>query len=421
MKTSNCFIGFYNFKNTGGIIVKTLNRMLTLFMAGMFIVAASYKANAQITVIDEKTVMVEARGMIDGIKKKKKREGLAFNKAKENAVLMVINDMLRDNDEVAAFERVKNDILAASDTYILHASYVHKENYDKPAYQTTVVLNVRINRDLLQKELIKQGIIAAASDVRKELDRFAIMPYLDIAGSSEEALKYKELFYTRVRVFFEDQNIPTVGEEEARAIETDEEMLALIKGSASAEGEEDPALQIARNTPADIFIKITAQVESGTYAGNVTKKVILTVGAYNVMTGEFIGSGQGFSEPMALSSEGASVGAGVDQAMNSAMTRVMDRVTSFWRDYVKDGRPIKLVFTDFTFDDNRWVRKALKEIAKDQKRLKAAGNISEYMVWYDGNAEDLMYELYDVFMDNNVPLSEDPILISNTIRFYRSK
>jgi hypothetical protein len=406
---------------TGGIIVKTLNRMLAIVLASMFIVAGSHKAQAQITVLDEKTVKVEARGMIDGIKSKKKREGLAFKKAKENAVLMVVNDMLREADEVAAFEKIKEEFLEASDTYIQHASYKHKANYDKPAYQTTVVLDVRIDRDLLQKELIKRGIIAAAADVRKELDRFAIMPYLDVAGSSDEALKYKELFYTRVRVFFEDQNIPTVGQDEAMAIEMDEEMLAMAKGSAGKEGEEDPALQIARNTPADIFIKITATVESGTYAGNVTKKVILTVGAYNVMTGEFIGSGQGFSEPMALSSEGASVGAGIDQAMNSAMTRVMDRVTSFWRDYVKDGRPIKLVFTDFTFEDTRWIRKSLQELAKDQKRLKAAGNVSEYMVWYDGSAEDLMYELYDVFVDNNVPQAEDPVLISNTIRFYRQK
>jgi len=401
--------------------VKTLNRMLAVMLASMFIVAGSQKAQAQITVVDEKTVEVDARGMVDGIKSKKKREGLAFKKAKANAVLMVVNDMLRDSDEKAAFEKIKEEFLENSDLFIMHASYRHKENYDKPAYQTTVTLKVRINRDVLQQELVARGIIAAASDVRKELDRFAIMPYLDVAGSSAEALKYKELFYTRVRVFFEDQNIPTVGQDEAMAVEADEEMLAMIKGSAGAEGEEDPALQIARNTPADIFIKITAQVESGTYAGNVTKKVILTVGAYNVMTGEFIGSGQGFSEPMALSSEGASVGAGIDQAMNSAMTRVMDRVTSFWRDYVKDGRPIKLVFTDFTFDDTRWIRKSLQELAKDQKRLKAAGNVSEYMVWYDGSAEDLMYELYDVFVDNNVPQAEDPVLISNTIRFYRQK
>jgi len=196
-------------------------------------------------------------------------------------------------------------------------------------------------------------------------------------------------------------------------------MLAMIKGSAGQEGEEDPALQIARNTPADIFIKITARIETGDYRGNTTKKVVLTVGAYTVMTGEFIGSGQGMSEPLALSSDGASVGAGIDQAMNQAMTRVMDRLTSFWRDYTKNGRPIKLVFTDFSFGDIRWVREALQVIASDQKRLKAAGNVSEYMVWYEGSAEDLMYELYDVLMAHDVPLSEDPVMISNTIRFYR--
>jgi len=140
-----------------------------------------------------------------------------------------------------------------------------------------------------------------------------------------------------------------------------------------------------------------------------------------VMTGEFIGSSEGMSEPLALSSEGASVGAGIDQAMNQAMTKVMDRLTSFWRDYTKNGRPIKLIFTDFSFADIRWVREALGTLANDQKRLKAAGNVSEYMVWYNGTPEDLMYQIYDVFSAHQIALAEDPVMISNTIRFYRKQ
>ncbi|MCB2200581.1 hypothetical protein KQI63_14345 [bacterium] len=397
-------------------------RTLALVLAGLLLTGGAIKASAQsIEVLDEKTVRVESRGMVEGIKKKKEREALAFKKAKENAILIVINDMLRSPDEKEAFEKVKDQIMSDTDLFVQHATYLEKSNYDKPIYQTTVRLHVTIIRDVLQQKLVALKVISSAADVRKELDRFTIMPYLDLANSSPDAAKYKELFYTRVRVFFQDQGIPTIGQDEIAAIESDEQVVAMSKSSSGEEGQEDLVLQMARNTPADVFIKISAQIESGSYGGATTKKVILTVGAYNAMTGEFIGSGQGFSEPMALSSDGASVGAGIDQAMNNAMTRVMDSVTSFWRDYTKNGRPVKLIFTDFSFGDMRWVRDALKDLAKDQKRLKAAGNVDEYMVWYDGSAEDLMYSIYDVFAANDVKLSGDPEMVSNTIRFYRAQ
>ncbi len=389
-------------------------------LAGLLLLPARMIAQ-EIRVVDEKTVVVRAQGMSENIKSKKKRESIAFDDARQKAVLLLVNDMLRQSGEKQAFEKVKDQFLADANSFIMNAHYVRKENYDKPIYQTTVTLDVTINRDLVQQKLIALGIIKAAEEVRKELDRFTIMPYLDIANSDAEALKYKDLFYTRVRVFFEDQNIPTVGQDEVAALESDEEMLSTLKSSAGKEGEEDPALQMARNTPADIFVKITARIETGSYKGNTTKKVVLTVGAYNVMTGEFIGSSEGMSEPLALSSEGASVGAGIDQAMNQAMTKVMDRLTSFWRDYTKNGRPIKLIFTDFSFADIRWVREALGTLANDQKRLKAAGNVSEYMVWYNGTPEDLMYQIYDVFSAHQIALAEDPVMISNTIRFYRKQ
>lgn len=397
-------------------------RFLSLLLAGILVSGGIRQAAAQeIKVLDEKTVMVNARGMAEGIKNKKEREAVAFKKAKENAVLIVINDMLRSPDEKAAFDKVKDQILGDADLYIQHASYANKSNYDKPIYQTTVELEVTIIKDVLQQKLVSLGVISSAAETRKELDRFTIMPYLDVANSSPEAAKYKDLFYTRVRIWFQDQGIPTVGEDEIKAIESDEQVLAMAKSSSGEEGQEDLVLQLARNTPADIFIKIVAQIETGSYGGATTKKVILTVGAYNALTGEFIGSGQGFSEPLALSSEGASVGAGIDQAMNNAMNDAMDSITSFWRDYTKNGRPIKLIFTDFSFGDMRWVRDALKDLATDQKRLKAAGNVDEYMVWYKGSPEDLMYQLYDVFAAHNVPLKGDPEMVANTIRFYHTQ
>ncbi len=390
-------------------------RILAATLALALVAGLAPRARAQIEVIDEKLVRVTASGHAEK-GRRKTRERNARDMALRNAVEQVVNDLLRDAVEREAFANVQGDFYQDVNRYIQDYSFKKKNDDNK---RMNVVLSVVVNKDLIQQTLVQLGVIQAAKEARRELDRFTIMPYLDEANSSPEALKYKELFYTRVRVFFEDQGIPTVGQEEVAAAESDEEYLAKVKGSVGEAGDEDPALMVARNTPADILVKITATIETGSYGGAVTKKVILTIGAYTVMTGEFIGSGDGFSEPLALSSESASVAAGIDQAMNNAMSRVMDRISSFWRDFVKEGRPIKLIFTDFDFGDIRWVRDALKTLVNDQKRLKAAGNVSEFMVWYDGSAEDLMYTLYDVFQEHDVPLAEDPVLISNTIRFYK--
>ncbi len=396
---------------------KKINRLFTLALALIFLTGLAPRSQAQIKVIDEKTVRVTGSGMAEK-GRQKKREQRARDAAMANAIEQVVNSIIRDQVERDAYEQVKDEFLSNYLQYVIDYKFKRKNTNNK---MTNVLLEVVVNKDLIQQNLINLGVISAAKDVRKELDRFTIMPYLDTGGSSAEALKYKELFYTRVRVFFEDQGISTIGQDEVMAVEADEEMLAKLKSSTAEEGEEDPALQIARNTPADIFVKITTQIETGKYGGATTKKVILTIGAYMVMTGEFIGSGDGFSEPLALSSDGASVAAGIDQAMNNAMGKVMDRIQSFWRDFVKEGRPIKIILTDFGFSEVGQLRNWLQETANDQKRLKAAGNVSEYMVWFDGSAEDLMYELYEYFMDQSIPLKEDPSMISNTIRFFREK
>jgi len=397
-----------------------VKQTLMMVLAAIVMFGGLGEAMAQVEMLDERTAIVTARGIAEGQKKKKDREAIAFDKAINNAVIMVVNDMLRESDERDRFSLIQDQILEDRDQVVLNYSYLSKNNYDKPHYKTTITLEVRINRDMLRQMLIDWNVIASADDVREELDRFSIMPYIDTANSDPEALEYKDLFYTRVRVFFEDQNIPTIGLDEATALEADEQFVTLQKSSTGDEGVEDAILQISRATPADVFVKITPRIETGAYGGATTKKVILSIGAYSAMTGEFIGSNQGFSEPLAMSSDGASVGAAIDQAMNAAMPRVMDVITSFWREYAENGRPVKLIFTDFNFAEVREIKDALEDLTNDQKRLKGAGNVTEYMVWYDGDVEDLMFEVYDVMRAFNMPLAEDPAMVSNSIRFYRA-
>ncbi len=394
--------------------MKKILNLLTITIVLIFSLSLAPEATGQIEVINEKRVKVTAFGKSNKGRKKTRIEN-ATRDALYNAVEQVVDELIRDQEEKVEYNKIKSELFG--DPYKWVSDHKITKSYREGKYHH-VGLWAIVNKSNLEQKLVGMGLITHAKDTRKALDRFTIMPYLDLSQSDREAIEWKELFYTRVRMFFEEKGIPTVGQDEIMAAEGDEEMLARLKSSTAEEDEEDPALQIARNTPADIFVKIVGKIETGDYRGNKTKKVVITVGAYTVMTGEFIGSGQGFSEPLALSSEGASVAAGIDQAMNSGMTTLMDRMTMFWREFIKEGRPIKLIFTDFNFGEIGQIREILQGMCNDQKRLKGAGNVTEYMVWYDGSPEDLMYEFYDAAQLQG-KLKEDPSLISNTIRFYR--
>ncbi|MBD3165220.1 hypothetical protein GF324_01335 [bacterium] len=387
-----------------------MSRLLSLIVAFGVLLTGAVVTNGQITVIDERTVKVEARGHAEKGGRKKKQAD-AREDAIRNAIQMVVNDLIRDPEVAARFEQVKSDFYADYEMFMLDYEILRKTEEGK---RLNLHVAVTLNKDLINQKLVQLQVIESAKDMRKELDRFTIMPYLDLEQSSPEAEEWKELFYTRFRVFFEDKGIPTVGQEEVMAAEKDESFLAELQGS---EGEEDPALILARNTPADIFVKIVGKIEKGSYAGTETYKVILTVGAYAVLTGEFIGSNNGFSQPMALSSPGASISAGIDEAMNNTMPKVLERMTNFWRDFVAEGRPIKVLFTNFGFKEKRDIKEALETLTNDQKLLKSAGNVIEYMVWYDDSPEDLMYELYDMIGMDQIGLARDPQVISSTVRF----
>ncbi len=373
------------------------------------------KAMAQIEVIDERTVRVQGRGWSDEGRRDTKLAN-ARRMAFREAVELVVRDLLRDQTELSAFENIRSDFFSNVDHYVVDYNIVR--NWEE-GRRLNVEVSCVIRRDVISQELTAQGVLQSARETHRELDRFTIMPYVDFDNSSPEAYEFRETFYTRFRVFFEDLGIPTIGQEEAQMAEGDEEYLARMQSSTAETGQEDPALVLARNTPADIFVKITARIEHGQYGGAQTRKVVLTIGAYAVLTGEFIGSNDGMSEPYALSSPGASIAAGIDEAMNNAMPRVIDRMTAFWRDFARNGRPVKLIFLDFGFREKRALRDALQELTNEQRLIRDAGNLLEYMVWYDGSVDDLMYDLYDTAEMETMGLARDPQLISNTIRFQK--
>jgi len=368
---------------------------------------------SQIQYKDEKTVSVIAQGWGKGV-------GDTKLSAMKTGVEIVINDMLSTQEEKEKFKAQQEALFSEVEKYIFDYRIKRKISgkgvHNGEKYKIAMTLELNINRDELRKNLEDRGIIEKANDLRKQLDNFTLMPYVDEEKSSRAFTLRKDLVYAQIGSFLQGQHIPFIGEEEIKKIEADEEMIALERSSSAEKGEEDLFLQLARNTKADFYIKVIGHVDEVIVERVDCYKVSISITVYTVMTGENIASQSGFSRPLSLSSADVSISAGIEEAVNSAMPDIMNKLFFFWKDYVKEGRPYKLVFYDYNFSEFAEIRRVLKEMVSQVKLLQRAGNVASFLVWYNGPLDELLFEIPAKI---ELKLKEDPVILGNTLRFFR--
>lgn len=367
---------------------------------------------------DEKHVLVVARGW------GKKVSGTKLN-AERNGVESLVNDMLTTEEERANFRDKKKMVLAEADKYVQNYRIKQKikqsGKHRGKKYKLIMTLELKINKEELRKDLVTYGIILSSKALKESLDNFTIMPFVDEKKSSPEFSEKKDQVYARIGSYLQNQDISYIGEEEIRNIQANEELIALDRSSSADMGEEDLLLQLARNTKADFYIKVVGIVEESYTHGNAGYKTGIAITAYTVMTGETIASQTGHSPAYSLSSRGTSVSAGIEKAVDGAMHDIINNMRRFWKNYIKDGKPYKLIFYDFSFNELRKIRNMLKEMNPDGrlKMDKKAGNMASFTIWYKGQKDDLLFEVPGRLDELRLPLKEDPDFIGNTIRFFR--
>jgi hypothetical protein len=368
---------------------------------------------SQIQYKDEKDVYVIAPGY-----------GIKVSDAKMDAmktgIEILIKDMLTTPEEKTKFQEQKENFLSEADKYVHNYKFKRKiqqkGKHHGKKYKIIVTLELLVNKEELRKTLEDFSIIQASKELRKQLDHFTLMPYVDEQKSARAFAVRKDMVYAKIGSFLQNQHIPFIGEEEIKNIEANEEIIALEKSSSADKGEEDLMLQLARNTNADFYIKVVGHVAETRVEGINCFKVSISITVYTVMTGENIASQTGYSRPLSLSSEDASISAGIEEAVNSTMHDIMDKLRLFWKDYVKEGRPYKLIFYDYDLSEFAKIRRVLKEMTPQVKLLKWVGNIASFIVWYNGAVDDLLFEIPGRIELN---LKENPTILGNTLRFFR--
>lgn len=389
-----------------------MKKVLTLLICILSIITVGF---SQIQYKDEKNVLVTVQGWGKAV-------GDTKLSAMQNGVETIVLDMLSTPEEKLKFQEQKEAFLAEAGKYVFDYSIkrkiLEKGIHDGEKYKMTMTLELLINKEELRKELENRTIIQTAKEMRKQLDNFTIMPYVDDQKSSNAFSIKKDLVYAKIGSFLQSQHIPFIGEEEIKNIEANEEIIALEKSASAASGEEDLLLQLARNTRADFYIKVVGHVDQTNVEGVSCFKVSISISVYTVMTAENIASQTGYSRPLSFSSEDASISAGIEEAVNSSMPDIMNKLFLFWKDYIKEGRPYKLVFYDYDFNEFAKIRRMLIEMSPQIKLLKKVGNIASFLVWYTGPLDELLFEVPGRIELN---LKEDPTILGNTLRFFRKE
>lgn len=379
----------------------------------LFVVSMVSLSFSQVMNRDEKTVSVIAQGW-------GKKVGDTRMNAMKSGVEIVVKEMLSTPEEKARFREQRNDVLAGVGKYVfdyrIKRKIKQKGKRGGKKYKMIMTLELSINKEQLRKDLEDRQIIRSFRELRRQLDHFTIMPYVDEQKSSRAFVVKKDLVYAKIGSFLQNRHIPFIGEEEIKKIEADEEIIALEKSASADTGEEDLMLQLARNTRADFYIKIVGHVEETAVETVTCFKVSISITVYTVMTGENIASQTGYGRPLSLSSPDASISAGIEEAVNGTMDDILAKLRLFWKDYVKEGRPYKLVFYDYAFSEFAGIRRVLKEMNSRVKLLKKVGNIASFMIWYNGPLDELLFEVPGRMELN---LKEDPAILGNTLRFFR--
>ncbi|MCP4155813.1 MAG: hypothetical protein GY757_49265 [bacterium] len=340
----------------------------------------------------------------------------------KRGVETVVLDMLTTTEEKQNFREKGKLILEDANKYIfdykIKRTIKEKGKLREKKYNWTMTLKLKIKIGELRKDLEFNGIILSSKELMKKLYNFKIMPYVDEKKSSPGFVSKKDIVYAKIGAYFQNHHIPFIGEEEIRKSESNEEIIALDKSFSANLGEEDLLLQLARNTRADFYIKIVGHIDETQFEGIAGVKTSISITIYTVMTAENIASQTGYSPSYSLSSRALSVSAGIEKAISSSMHDIINKMRLFWKDYAKGGRPYQVILYDYSLGEFARIRRVLKEMVTQIRLDKKVGNVTSFTVWYKKPLEELLFELPARVELNQ---KEDPIIIGNTVRFFRKE
>ncbi|MBC8491883.1 MAG: hypothetical protein H8D42_04920, partial [Candidatus Marinimicrobia bacterium] len=269
----------------------------------------------------------------------------ADNDAKKTAVWFVLfggsDPLLQTDNEKQAFEKIQEDFFKMDNVhrYISwEADYYDKRLKTDGGKMLKVEKTFKINKNLLEAELVKQSIITKSASIAESVGMPTIMVIPETTGDIAplELLKIDPDIKKGAEVI---ESYLTAKKYTVIVPEQQQVLLELTATQyALGRAAEDYSYLLALSIGSDVYISYNISIESRNLGSSVVKKAIVGCRAFETTTGRLLGTETGYSHERVAPNPVL-----IEEAMNDAINNVLSRITSYWKSDIKQGIQYKLI------------------------------------------------------------------------------
>jgi hypothetical protein len=383
--------------------------LITLFLLVTLAWGKSYFPRSNEAAFVETTepgiVMIKATGIgVDDENRKPKASELdksANLDARRAAVWFVLfggtDPLVRGDEERLLFEQNQRDFFQSKE--IVKFIAWEANYYDtrvRMGKKLKITKTFKINRRILNEELVKRGIIKSKDEIVQELGRPNIMvlpekkkdiSQLDLLKTEPNLKKAAEVIESYLSADGYEVVIP----------EQQETLQQMTSAQFAVSGlEDDYSYMLALSVGSDVYITYTVDISEQRVGTTKVKKASVGCRAYETTTARLLGSETGYSP-----SRNTSDAVLIEEAMKDAIDKVILRVFNYWENDMKNGIQYKMIIkvaTDFDELDAEDilfnVSDAVDAIAKDKKENVFADYTLDLNIWCDPQAYGSSTDIY---------------------------
>jgi len=353
-------------------------------------------------------ILVRAVGYGTGSKKAAELDEAANLDARKAALWGLLyggsDPLLSSDAERAAFDKIAEQFFKPDNLrqFVSWEADYYDTRLRVSDQKIKIEKSFKINRNLLQDYLVKQGVLPAIQSIAEIVGMPTIMvlpekidnrPPLELLRTEPNLKKGAEV----IESFLTARQFTVIVPEQQQALQD------LQSANFSLSGEsEDYSYLLALAIGSDIYINYNIKIESRKVGSATVKKGIVGCRAYETTTARLLGTETGFSQER----PGADAVV-IEEAMNDAISKVLDRVNNYWKTDLVRGIQYKLVVNINQSIDSQtaegivdyWAD-LVKKVAQNYKENAVADYTYDVLLWCDPASYRSSSELYRYLRQN---------------------
>ena len=315
---------------------------------------------------DTGNFLVRARGKgksISEVKKDAKKDALCYALIKGN------HSILDSKKKRKNFAQYANEIYEDLNIYTSIKGREKSRSQEDGLYVFEYV--VEVNEKNLRKDLAEMGVIVDVTKLNESLGHQSFMVVKNKKNDFAVATMEKYLIDRK----FNLTNKKSVNK---KSLSTTLSVLTDIYG-----GEEDfvnKKYANILNSGSDIFVEVETNLVHTQSSGVETNQANVNIKAYESATNKMISSKTGHSPQRATINTDALI----EEATNDAANKITKSVSSKWEDYLKEGKPVRVLMVSVDTDNFNKIGtafySALQGLSEDVNLLSQGVVSSDYLV-----------------------------------------